>query len=47
MSEAKVQEILQKIEQLPEADRLLLEERLAELAENEWKREAEKGYSRR
>jgi hypothetical protein len=42
MSEATVQEILQQIEQLPEEDRLLLEKRLAELAENEWKREAEK-----
>ena len=40
MSEA-VHEILHRIEQLPEEDRLLLEERLAELAEAEWKREAE------
>jgi hypothetical protein len=40
MSEA-VQEILHRIEQLPEADRLLLEERLAEYTEAEWKREAE------
>ena len=36
-----VQEILQRIQQLPEADRLLLEEQLAQLAEAEWKREAE------
>ena len=40
MSEA-VREILHRIEQLPEEDRLILEERLAELAEAEWKREAE------
>lgn len=40
MSEA-VQEVLQRIEQLPEEDRLVLEERLAEWAEAEWKREAE------
>ena len=40
MSEA-VQEILQRIEQLPDDDRLILEERLAEIAEAEWKQEAE------
>ena len=40
MSEA-VYEILQRIQELPEEDRLLLEERLAELDEAEWKREAE------
>ena len=40
MSEA-VREILHRIEQLPEEDRLLLEERLTEIAEVEWKREAE------
>jgi hypothetical protein len=40
MSEA-VLEILQRIQQLPDDDRLLLEERLAEIAEAEWKREAE------
>ncbi|MFI5455777.1 MAG: hypothetical protein ACHRXM_10035 [Isosphaerales bacterium] len=39
MSEA-VREIIHRIEQLPEEDRLLLEERLAEFAEVEWKREA-------
>ena len=39
MSEA-VREILQRIEQLPEEDRLLLDERLTEIAETEWKREA-------
>jgi hypothetical protein len=40
MSEA-VREILDRIEQLPEEDRLILEERLAEMAEAEWKGEAE------
>jgi len=40
MSEA-VREILQRIEQLPEEDRLVLEERLTEIAEADWKREAE------
>ncbi len=36
-----VHEILQRIQELPEEDRLLLEERLAEFSEAEWKREAE------
>jgi hypothetical protein len=36
-----VQEILERIEQLPEEDRLVLEERLAEITEADWKREAE------
>jgi hypothetical protein len=40
MSEA-VYEILQRIQELPEEDRLLLAARLAELDEAEWKREAE------
>ena len=40
MSEA-VQEILQRIQQLPEEDRLVLEQHLAQRAEEEWKREAE------
>ncbi len=40
MSEA-VREILHRIEQLPEEDRLLLEERLTEIAEADWKCEAE------
>ena len=40
MSEA-VQEILQRIEQLPEDDRLILKERLAAIAEADWKHEAE------
>jgi hypothetical protein len=39
--EKAVQEILERIEQLSEEDRLILEERLAERAEAEWKREAE------
>jgi hypothetical protein len=33
--------ILNRIEQLPEADRLLLEEHLALVAKAEWRREAE------
>ncbi len=41
MSPSNVQTILDQIERLPEADRLLLEQRLAELANAEWKREAE------
>jgi len=41
MSQLSVQTILDQIEQLPQADRVLLEQRLAELAEAEWKREAE------
>ncbi len=41
MSQASVQTILDQIERLPEADRLLLEQRLAEMADAEWKREAE------
>jgi len=40
MSEA-VQEILQRIQQLPEEDRLQLEQHLAFAAEAEWKREAD------
>ncbi len=40
MSEA-VYDILQRIQELPEEDRLLLAARLAELDEAEWKREAE------
>jgi hypothetical protein len=40
MSEA-VHEILERIQRLPEKDRLLLEEHLAEQAEAEWKRAAE------
>ena len=40
MPETTVQEILERIERLPEADRLLLEQRLLERAEAEWLREA-------
>jgi hypothetical protein len=36
-----VRELLLRIDQLPDEDRLLLEERLAELADADWKREAE------
>ena len=39
MSQA-VQEILQRIQHLPEEDRLLLDEHLARQAEDEWEREA-------
>jgi hypothetical protein len=41
MNQSNVQTILDQIEQLPEADRLLLDQRLAKLAEVEWMREAE------
>jgi hypothetical protein len=37
----QVDAILQQIESLDEADRLVLEQRLQELAEAEWKQEAE------
>ena len=40
MSEA-VHDILQRIQHLPEEDRLILDEHLARLAEAEWRREAE------
>jgi hypothetical protein len=40
MSDA-VRQLLERIEQLPEDDRLALEIRLAELADADWKREAE------
>ena len=36
-----VQEILRKIEELSEEDRLVLQSRLADMAEAEWQREAE------
>ena len=42
MSSPVVEEILQRIEQLSAEDRLLLEERLVERAEAEWRHEAEK-----
>jgi hypothetical protein len=42
MSSPVVEEILQRIEQLSAEDRLLLEERLVERAEAEWKQETEK-----
>lgn len=40
MSAATVREILEKIDRLPEADRLLLEQQLAGRVEAEWLREA-------
>ena len=40
MSETAVQEILERIRQLPADERVLLEERLAELSEVEWRQEA-------
>ena len=42
MSEATVQDILHRIEGLSEEERILLEQRLVEMAEAEWKREADK-----
>lgn len=38
MSAFVVQEILERIQQLADEDRLLLEARLAELVEDEWRR---------
>ena len=40
MNQSTVQAILDQIEQLPEAERLLLDQRLAERTEAEWRREA-------
>jgi hypothetical protein len=40
MSSAAVDEILKKIDDLPEAERIVLEQQLAERAETEWLREA-------
>lgn len=40
MSSPAVTEILHKIDQLPEAERLVLEQQLAQRAEAEWLREA-------
>lgn len=42
MSQATVQEILDRIKQLPDEDRLLLDELLAEEEGAEWLREASK-----
>lgn len=41
MSAVVVQEIIERIRCLPEADRLLLEQRLSELAEGEWRQAAD------
>ena len=43
MDHANVDEILRQIEELSAEDRLVLEARLTELVEKEWKREAEQG----
>ena len=40
MSQANVDEILNQIDQLPDAERLILEQRLAERAEHEWRQAA-------
>jgi hypothetical protein len=40
MSAVVVQEIIERIKQLPEADRLLLEQRLNEIAHSEWRQTA-------
>ena len=40
MSASAVQDIIERIQRLPETDRLLLEQRLAEMAETEWRRAA-------
>lgn len=37
----QVDAILQQIQSLDEADRLILEQRLLEITENDWKREVE------
>ena len=41
MSEAMIEEILQKIDQLPESERRALDKRLAEREETEWRQAAE------
>lgn len=41
MSESAVMDILQKIQQLSEEERLLLDKKLSELAEAEWQFESE------
>jgi hypothetical protein len=41
MSASSIQDILQQIDALPEDDRLLLEERLSERLEAEWRQECE------
>ena len=46
MSAVAVEEILQRIRQLPAEDRLLLEQRLGELAEAEWQNEAKQARQR-
>jgi hypothetical protein len=46
MSAIAVEEILERIRQLPAEDRILLEQRLGELAEAEWRKEAEQARQR-
>jgi hypothetical protein len=41
MSATAVQEIIERIKQLPETDRRLLEQRLAEMVEAEWRSAAD------
>ncbi len=41
MSAPSVESIIDQIRQLPGPERLVLEQRLTELAESEWRREAE------
>lgn len=41
MSQADIQQIIQMIDQLSEGDRELLEQRLAQHVEEEWREEAE------
>ena len=45
MSSSAVQDILQRIQMLPAADRAVLEERLADLLQAEWLREATEARS--
>ena len=40
MSQSAVQEILERIHNLPDEDRLVLEQRLAEMLEAEWQKAA-------
>jgi hypothetical protein len=46
MNGTAVQDILDRIQQLPTEDRLFLQERLAELSEAEWRREADEARTR-
>jgi hypothetical protein len=46
MSAIAIEDILQQIRQLPVEDRLLLEERLAQMANEEWRSEAQAARER-